>query len=64
MTGRSLNCGPKRGVLSGTSMALNTIRTPGSASAADASIDTMRAWATGSVTSFACSSSGRWMSAT
>ena len=64
ITGRSLNCGPKRGIGCGRSAAVITRRTPGTRKAPLESIAMMRPRAQGSVTSLTCSSSGRWMSAT
>ena len=63
-TGRSSNWGPKRGIGWGRSAAVMTRRTPGTARAALVSIEMIRARAQSSVTSFAWSTSGRWMSAT
>ena len=59
MTGRSVNCGPKRGIGSGRSKALNTATTPGTFWASLESIVPMRPRAQGSVTSLTCSSLGR-----
>ena len=64
MTGRSWNCGPKRGTGWGRSAAVMTSRTPGTRSAALVSIETIRARAQGRTTRLAWSSSARWMSAT
>ena len=63
-TGRSLNCGPKRGTGWGRSAAVMTSLTPGECSAAEVSIETIRACAQSIVTSFAWSMSGSRMSAT
>jgi hypothetical protein len=63
-TGRSRNCGPNRGIGSGRSAAVSTARTPGTASAAAGSIETIRARGASTVTSFACSSPSTGMSAT
>jgi len=64
MTGRSANWGPNRASGCGRSAAVTISRTPGTASAALVSIDTIRACAQGTVTNLATSSPGRWMSAT